>query len=98
MWCVGNIGRETRFMEAIYLACPRGLLSFRGIFTPPTPPPFLPQLAVSGFVSPPLDCTAGFVPLGQLDLFSSDEGFVTVGNYFLVIRVNAPLEYECKVK
>ena len=61
-------------------------------------PPFLPQLAVSGFVSPPLDCTAGFVPLGQLDLFSSDEGFVTVGNYFLVIRVNAPLEYECKVK
>ena len=53
--------------------------------------PLLPQLAVSGFVSPPLDCTAGFVPLGQLDLFSSDEGFVTVGNYFLVIRVNAPL-------
>ena len=40
---------------------------------------------------PPLDCTAGFVPLGQLDLFSSDEGFVTEGNYFLVIRVNAPL-------
>ena len=53
-------------------------------------PSTLAQLAVSGFVSPPLDCTAGFVPLGQLDLFSSDEGFVTVGNYFLVIRVNAP--------
>ena len=59
-------------------------------------PSTLAQLTVSGFVSltlpppPALDCTAGFVPLGQLDLFSSDEGFVTVGNYFLVIRVNAP--------
>ena len=59
-------------------------------------PSTLAQLTVSGFVSltlpppPALDCTAGFVPLGQLDLFSSDEGFVTEGNYFLVIRVNVP--------
>ena len=64
---------------------------FTGISNPATPPSNLTpsRLAVSGF-PPPLDCTAGFVPLGQLDLFSSDEGFVTEGNYFLVIRVNVP--------
>ena len=40
--------RGTRFMEAIYLACPRGLLSSQGFPIPP------PRLAVSGFVSPSL--------------------------------------------
>ena len=83
--------RGTRFMEAIYLACPRGLLSSQGF--PIQPPPTQPNPRVSlcqDLFPPPLDCTAGFVPLGQLDLFSSDEGFVTEGNYFLVIRVNVP--------
>ena len=66
---------------------------FTGISNPATPPSNLtPRVSLcQDLFPPPLDCTAGFVPLGQLDLFSSDEGFVTEGNYFLVIRVNAPL-------
>ena len=95
MWCVDNIGSaELDLWKQYTWPALEGFFLHRD-FQSSHPPlqPNPPRLAVSGFVSPSLGlhCTAGFVPLGQLDLFSSDEGFVTEGNYFLVIRVNAPL-------
>ena len=94
MWCVDNIGSaELDLWKQYTWPALEGFFLHRD-FQSSHPPlqPNPPRLAVSGFVSPSLGlhCTAGFVPLGQLDLFSSDEGFVTEGNYFLVIRVNVP--------
>ena len=98
MWCVDNIGSaELDLWKQYTWPALEGFFLHRDFQSPPNPPTpprsnLTPRVSLcQDLFPPPLDCTAGFVPLGQLDLFSSDEGFVTEGNYFLVIRVNAPL-------
>ena len=93
MWCVDNIGSaELDLWKQYTWPALEGFFLHRDFQSSHLPPSNLtPRVSLcQDLFPPPLDCTAGFVPLGQLDLFSSDEGFVTEGNYFLVIRVNVP--------